>query len=115
MIFHKLVDTTGYKKTKEYIFKFMDNVIGEIGKSLFIQIVMDNETSFKAVGKMLMNKREHLYWIPCISHYIDLMLEDIRKIKGIREIIGRGRVITSLTNNSTQAVNILRSYIEGHD
>lgn len=62
-----------------------------------------------------MNKRTHLYWIPCVAHYIDLMLEDIGKIKEIRVIITKGKAIISLIYNSTQAVNILRSYIDGHD
>lgn len=61
MIFHKSMDTTRYKKTKEYIFKHMDKVIDEIRESHVVQIVTANEASFKAAGKMLMNKREYLY------------------------------------------------------
>lgn len=60
MIFHKSVDTIGYKKTNEYIFKLMDKVIDEIRESHVVQIVTDNKTTFKAARKM-MNKREHLY------------------------------------------------------
>lgn len=87
----------------------MDKVIDEIGESHAVQIVTDNEASFKATGKMLMNKKKHLYWIQCATNCIDLMLEDIGKIKEIRVIIAKGRAITSLIYNSTQAVNILRS------
>lgn len=64
---------------------------------------------------MLMNKRKYLYWTPCVTHCIDLMLEDIEKLKGIHEIIAKERTITSIIYNSTQAVNILRSYTDGHD
>lgn len=101
MIFHKSIDTTGNKKTKEYIFKLMDKVIDEIVESHVVQIVIDNKASFKAAGKMLMNKRAHLYWIPCAAHCIDLMLEDIEKIKEICVIIAKGRAITSLIYKST--------------
>lgn len=85
MKFHKLVDTIGYKRAKEYLFKLMDKVIDEIGENHIVQIVMDNEASFKAAGKILMNMREHLYWTPCATHCIDLMLEDIEMVKRIRK------------------------------
>ena len=77
MIFHKSVDSTGHSKTKEYIFRLMDKVVDEVGEENVVQVVTDNEASFKAAGEMLMDKRKHLYWTPCAAHCVDLMLEEI--------------------------------------
>lgn len=85
MIFHKSVDTMGHSKMKEYIFRLMDKVVDEIGEENVVQIVIDNEIAFKVAGKLLMDKRKHLYWTPCAAHCIDLILEDIEKMEKVRD------------------------------
>ena len=77
MIYHKVhtsVNTTNISKTADYIFSLMDKV-DEVGKENIVQVVTDNEASFNAAGHMLMEKRKHLFWSPCVAHCIDLMLE----------------------------------------
>jgi len=43
-----------------------------------IQIVTNNATNYKA-RDLLMQKRKKLYWTPCATHCIDLILEDFEK------------------------------------
>ena len=81
MIYHSSVDTTNIPKTTDYIFSFMDKVVKEVGEENVVQVVTDNEASFKASGMLLMEKRKHLFWSPCVAHCIDLMLEDIASMK----------------------------------
>lgn len=77
---------------------------------------MNNETSFKAAGEMLMNKRKHLYWTPCVMRCVDFMLEKIENVKHIKEVINKSKKITSVIYNSAQAVNHMRdNYIDGRD
>ena len=76
MIYHTSVDTT-ISKTADYIFSLMDKVVDEVGEENIVQVVTDNEVSFKAAGHMLMEKRKHLFWSPYAAHCINLMLEDI--------------------------------------
>jgi len=54
-------------------------VVEEIGEENVIQIVTDNGANYKAVRELLMQKRKKLYWTPCATHCIDLMLEDFEK------------------------------------
>ena len=54
MIFHSSVDTTNIPKTTYYIFSLMDKVVEEVGKENVVQVVTDNEASFKVVGMLLM-------------------------------------------------------------
>ena len=41
----------------------------------------DNEANFKAAGDLLSRQIPTLYWTHCAAHCLDLMLEDICKIK----------------------------------
>ena len=77
MIYLSSVDTTNILKTAYYIFSLMDKIVDEDGEENIVQVVIDNEVSFKASGKLLMEKCRHLFWSPCAAHCIDLMLEDI--------------------------------------
>ena len=56
MIYHTSVDTT-ISKNADYIFFLMDKVVDEVGEENIVQVVTDNEASFKVVGHMLMEKR----------------------------------------------------------
>ena len=77
MIYLSSVDTTNIPKTTYDTFSLMDKIVEEVGEENIIQVVTDNEASFKAAGMLLMEKRKHLFWSPCAAHCIDLMLEDI--------------------------------------
>ena len=56
MIYHYSIDTTNIPKTTKYIFSLMDKVVEEVGEENVVQVVTDNETSFKAAGMLLMEK-----------------------------------------------------------
>jgi hypothetical protein len=42
-----------------------------------VQIITDNATNYVVTGRILMERHRSLFWILCIAHFIDLMLEDI--------------------------------------
>ena len=91
MIYLSSVDTTNLPKTADYIFSLMDKIVKDVGEENIVQVVTNNETSFKAA--LLMEKRKHLFWSPCPAHYIDLMLEDIGNMKQIKEILDQAKII----------------------
>ena len=55
------VDAFDRVKDVNYLFKMLDEVVEEIGEKLVVQMVTDNASAYKAVGKKLMEKRKHLY------------------------------------------------------
>ena len=55
----------------------MDKIIEEVREKNIVQVVTDNEASFKTASMLLMEKRNHLFWSPYATHCIDLMFEDI--------------------------------------
>ena len=57
MIYHTFVDITNISKTADYILSLMDKVVDEIGEENVVQVVTNNQASFKAAAHMLMEKR----------------------------------------------------------
>ena len=88
----------------------MDKVVDEVGEENIIQVVTDNEASFKAAGHLLMEKWKHLFWSPCAAHCTNLMLEDIGSVKSVNETLNDAKMITSFIYNSLKIVNLLKLF-----
>jgi len=69
-------------KIGAFLWEQLDKVVAEIGEEHVIQVIIDNHTSYVNAGARLMDTRKCLYWTPCAAYCIDLMLEDIGKMKG---------------------------------
>ncbi|RVX06268.1 hypothetical protein CK203_027563 [Vitis vinifera] len=75
-----LIDTSDTIKNGELMFKYLDEVVEEIGEENVVQVITDNASNYVNVGMRLMEKMRKLWWTPCAAHCIDLMLEDIGKL-----------------------------------
>ena len=115
MIYHSSVYTTNIPMIVDYIFSLMDRVVEEVGEENIVQVVTDNETSFKVAGMLLMEKQKHLLWSPCAAHYIDLMLEDIASMKQINETLDQAKMITRFIYNSLKVVNLMKMFTKDID
>ena len=109
------VDTTNIPKMADYIFSLMDKIVEEVGEENIVQVVTDNEASFKATGMLLMEKRKHFFWSPCAAYCIDLMLEDIGNMKQIKETLYQAKMITSFIYNSLKVVNLMKVFTKDRD
>ena len=72
----------------------MNKVIDKVGEENIVQVVTDNEASFKAVDYLLMENRKYLFCSPSATHSIDLILEDIGSMKSVKEILDDAKMIT---------------------
>ena len=80
MYFLGSVDASDKKKDATYLFSLLDKVVEEVGEENVVQVITDNASAYKAAGKMLEQKRLHLFWTLCVAHCINLMLKDFAKI-----------------------------------
>ena len=115
MIYLSSADTTNIPKMTYYIFSLMDKIVEEVGEENVVQVVTDNEASFKAAGMLLMEKRKHLFWSPCAVHCIDLMFEDIGNMKHIKETLNQAKMITRFIYNSLKVVNLMKVFTKDID
>jgi len=52
-----------------------------------VQVITNNSTNYVVASMMLMERHPMLFWTPCVSHYIDFMLEDIGKISFVGDMV----------------------------
>ena len=100
-MFIKSVDASAYVKNATRLCELMDGFIQDIGVHNVVQIITDNTTNYVAAGRMLMERHPTLFWTPCVTHCIDLMLEDMGKIEFIKEVIDQARRIRLFPQTSS--------------
>ncbi|MQL69521.1 hypothetical protein Taro_001785 [Colocasia esculenta] len=114
-IFWKSVDAFGKVKNAEYLFQLMDNMVEEIRERRIVQVVTDNVAAFKLADQKLMEKMEHLYWVPCSAHCIDLMLDDICEDPMVENVVNNARFITTFIYNHNNILDIMRTHTHGRE
>jgi hypothetical protein len=68
--------------------------INKVGKEHVVKIDTNNGANFKLAGRLLMERILHLFWIPYVAHCLDLLLEDIGKIKKFSTCINMAKKVT---------------------
>ncbi|KAL6569780.1 hypothetical protein OROMI_014294 [Orobanche minor] len=108
--FIKSVDVSDSIKNGELIFKYLDEVIDEVGEDNVIQIITDNASNCKNAGKRIMEARKSLWWTPCAAHCIDLMLEDIAKLKIFEEAIENAKKVVKFIYGHGTILALMRKH-----
>ncbi|KAL6498583.1 hypothetical protein OROHE_026524 [Orobanche hederae] len=108
--FIKSVDVSDSIKNGELIFKYLDEVIDEVGENNVIQIITDNASNCKNAGKRIMEARKSLWWTPCAAHCIDLMLEDIAKLKIFEEVIENAKKVVKFIYGHGTILALMRKH-----
>ncbi|KAL6494356.1 hypothetical protein OROGR_031156 [Orobanche gracilis] len=108
--FIKSVDVSDSIKKGELIFKYPDEVIDEVGEDNVIQIVTDNAYNCKNAGRRIMEARKSLWWTPCAAHCIDLMLEDIAKLKIFEEAIENAKKVVKFIYGHGTILALMRKH-----
>lgn len=78
-MFLKSVDAYDTVKDENLLLQLLDEVVMEEGVSSVIQVIIDNASNYVIVRKMLEEKQITIYWTPCATQCMDLMLENIGK------------------------------------
>ncbi|KAM0857105.1 hypothetical protein ACQ4PT_048695 [Festuca glaucescens] len=89
--------------------KLLGEQIEAIGPKNVVQVVSDNGSNYKAAGRILMERYPTMYWTPCAAHCLDLMLEDIGKIKEFSDCIAKAKRTTRFIYAHTQILDLMRS------
>ena len=86
----------------------LEKRIEKAGKENVVQIVTDNGANYKAVRHLLELRVPTLYWSPCACHCLDIMLEDIGKLKAFKKPIAQARRVTTFTNRHGRILSLMR-------
>jgi hypothetical protein len=86
----------------------LEQKIVQIGKENVVQVVTDNGANYKAAGKLLMQRISILFWSPCAAHCLDLMLEDIGKLKDFKKPITQVKRVTTFIYRHGRILSAMR-------
>ncbi|KAM0893956.1 hypothetical protein ACQ4PT_024842 [Festuca glaucescens] len=109
------VDASSECQDAHMIADLLEKRIDDVGRNYVVQVVTDNGANYKAAGKILMDRIPTLYWSPCACHCLDLMLEDIGKLKAFKKPIARGRRVTTFIYRHDRILSLMRKATGGLD
>lgn len=112
-MFLKSIDASSHVKDAHLIFTLLAEVVEEVGVNNVVQVIMDNAANYVAAGKLFSLKYPTIFWTPCASHCIDLMLEDIGKIEWVQDVVQECKQITKYIYNHAWVLNLIREFTEG--
>ncbi|XP_059598128.1 uncharacterized protein LOC104881306 [Vitis vinifera] len=113
--FMKSIDASDTIKNGENMFKYLDEVVEEIGEENVVQVITDNASNYVNAGMRLMEKRSRLWWTPCAAHCIDLMLEDIGKLNVHATTLSRARQVVKFIYRHTWVLSLMRTFTKNHE
>jgi hypothetical protein len=107
------VDTSSEVANATILADLLEKQIDKIGKQHVVQVVTDNGANFKAARRILMDRIPHLFWTPCATHCLDLLLEDIGKIKEFNSCINMAKKVSRFIYKHGRIHNLMREKIGG--
>jgi hypothetical protein len=114
-MFIKSIDASAHVKYATLLCELMDAFIQEIGVHNVVQIITDNATNYVATGRLLMERNCSLFWTPCATHCIDLMLKDMGKTSFIKEVIDQARSIPKFIYNHIWFLSLMRRHTRNRE
>jgi hypothetical protein len=113
--FLESVDASSECQDARMIADSLEKRIEVVGKENVVQVVTDNGANYKAAGKILMERIPTLYWSPCACHCLDLMLEDVGKLKEFKRPIAWGKRVTNFIYRHGRILSLMRKATGGLD
>jgi hypothetical protein len=111
-MFLKSVDASAHVKDATLLCDLLDGFIQEVGSQHVVQVITDNAANYVAASRMLMSRYPTLFWTPCATHCLDLMLEDMGKLDWIKETIDLARSITKFIYNHAFVLSMMRQFTD---
>ncbi|VFQ82282.1 unnamed protein product [Cuscuta campestris] len=99
-----------WEKNGELISELLSEFVETVGLVNVVQVVTDNGSNMKLAGDLLMAKYPHLYWTPCATHCLDLILEDIFQEKDIHLTYKKVVKLSRYIYTRPGLVNLLRKF-----
>ncbi|KAI3988477.1 hypothetical protein MKX01_026291 [Papaver californicum] len=114
-VFLKSYDVSNIVTSVDALYELLKEVVEEVGVRNVVQVVSDGTDHYIAVGKRLTETYPTMYWTPCAARPVNLMLEDIGKVKWVNMILEHAKRITRYIYNHGVILNMMRRYTGGMD
>ncbi|CAI5475124.1 unnamed protein product [Closterium sp. Yama58-4] len=94
-VFAESIDCKLETKTGGYIASVLRPIIEKVGPANIVAFCMDGGSNYAAACRELMLEFPHIEHVPCATHVMDLLMEDIGKMDWCKDIVAKaGLMIT---------------------
>ncbi|CAI5495927.1 unnamed protein product [Closterium sp. Naga37s-1] len=92
-VFAESIDCKLETKTGGYIASVLRPIIEKVGPDNIVAFCMDGGSNYGAACRELMLEYPHIEHVPCATHVMDLLMEDIGKMDWAKDIVDKAGVI----------------------
>ncbi|CAI5529687.1 unnamed protein product [Closterium sp. Naga37s-1] len=92
-VFTESIDCKLETKTGGYIASVLRPIIEKVGPANIVALCMDGGSNYAAACRELMLEYPHIEHVPCATHVMDLLMEDIGKMDWAKDIVAKAGVI----------------------
>lgn len=114
-VFLRYVDASHVSKSAEMLHKLFREKVLLVGPENVVHIVTNSAENYVVAGRLLEVDFSKLYWSPCATQCINLMLDDIGKLEEVSEIVTLASKITKYIYNHCYSLYLMKKYTGGRD
>ncbi|CAI5957348.1 unnamed protein product [Closterium sp. NIES-65] len=92
-VFTESIDCKLETKMGGYIASVLRPIIEKVGPANIVALCMDGGSNYAAACRELMLEYPHIEHVPCATHVMDLLMEDIGKMDWAKDIVAKAGVI----------------------
>ncbi|XP_039827287.1 uncharacterized protein LOC120689001 [Panicum virgatum] len=101
--------------TGELIFQYVNSCIEKVGAQNVVQVVTNNASNNMAAKDMLYVLKPNIFWSSCATHTINLMLEDMGKMKKFTSIVDQAKALTIFNYAHHKTLSLMRKFTKKRD
>ncbi|CAI5975174.1 unnamed protein product [Closterium sp. NIES-64] len=107
-VFQEAVDCKAETKSGAFIVSVLQPIIEKIGSQHVVAFCSDGGSNYVSASKKLQEIYPHLEFVPCATHVLDLLIEDIGGMDWAQEVVPVANDIISFVRSHTWTRAFLR-------
>jgi hypothetical protein len=109
-LLYKSIPTGSQSHTGEYLRQLVKIPIERFGAKNFLAVISDNGSDVKLMRKLISQEYPHIYTFGCAAHGLNLLIQDICKLKTVNNILNRCKEIVKEVTRSHAKKHKFREY-----
>ncbi|CAI5509032.1 unnamed protein product [Closterium sp. Naga37s-1] len=98
-VFEQAVDCHMESKTGGYIASLLRPVIDKVGPENVVAICTDGGSNYASAARKIASTWPHIEHVPCATHVLDLMMEDVGKMGWAKGLVEKGGMMINFVRN----------------
>ncbi|GJP82664.1 hypothetical protein CLOP_g12919 [Closterium sp. NIES-67] len=110
-VFVESIDCKMEKKTGGYIARLLRPILQKVGVENIVAFCTDGGSNYHSACRLLIAENPRIEHVPCATHVLDLLMEDVGRQAWAKEVVGRASELI----NYTRSHHWTRQYLRGVD